>query len=265
MIGAFQFVAVGLFLQGIISIAAASPVSFQSAASWSNIKASIPEQFLKLSIGLEPKESEALEKVLLSVSDPSNRQYGKHLSREEAKALLRPHPESTQAVHRWLADAGIPHNRIEDQGQFIHAHLSVDHLDNLLNIRSYLSTQENRTPTALHDSVPLELRHHIATIQPTLVFGDTTLQGNTIYPKFPVGHLKRATAVRLDNNTARTQPADRIDFGRCKSKLTPECLRRLYNIDELNVRPHKKSLLGIVGFNKVSPFERMTSCLTNSF
>lgn len=58
------------------------------------------------------------EQTLYDISSPSHASYGKHMKRDELKALLRPQPEATGAVLRWLEESGIPESNIVDDGEW---------------------------------------------------------------------------------------------------------------------------------------------------
>ncbi|KIM58780.1 hypothetical protein SCLCIDRAFT_1057364 [Scleroderma citrinum Foug A] len=62
---------------------------------------------LELRIALPQPHFPILEQHLWEVSDPKHVRYGDYLSREEAEALMMPHPESVDAVGEWLATYGI--------------------------------------------------------------------------------------------------------------------------------------------------------------
>ena len=79
----------GVLLHTISVVAA--PVVVESLnetpAGWEESNSPEPNKFIDFSIGLEPEKHELLERAIYEVSDPDHANYGKHLSRESAKAL----------------------------------------------------------------------------------------------------------------------------------------------------------------------------------
>ncbi|KAH7325804.1 tripeptidyl-peptidase 1 precursor [Stachybotrys elegans] len=203
---------------------------------------------IHLSIALQPADETLLDRTLLAVSDPDSERYGRHLTREEAKALLQPRAESTDAVRRWIADAGVPDSHVLDNGQMIHAHVPIERAETLLAARFRIVARgDTHVLRAPKYSVPVELRHHISVIHPSISFGDTTIQGSTIYPTFPKekkpwNHL----GPRRQSPGTRKTPTD---IEACRNATTPACLREMYRIGDDMATPSNRSLFGIAGFS----------------
>lgn len=64
----------------------------------------------------QPKQG-LFEQTLLDISTPGHSRYGRHLKRDQLKAMLRPSPEATAAVISWLEDGGI--YDIEENGEWV--------------------------------------------------------------------------------------------------------------------------------------------------
>ena len=45
--------------------------------------------------------------IIVSYSDPDHPRYGEHLSKEEVKELVSPHPVSVDTIQRWFIDHGF--------------------------------------------------------------------------------------------------------------------------------------------------------------
>ncbi|KAJ4133425.1 hypothetical protein NW768_005009 [Fusarium equiseti] len=94
---------IGGFLLSAVSVVAV-PVVVESLhetpADWEESDSPSPDQFIDLSIGLEPEDHKLLERALYDTSDPEHPKYGKHLSREAAKALLSPSHDARDSVKR---------------------------------------------------------------------------------------------------------------------------------------------------------------------
>lgn len=70
---------------------------------WAKHSRPHPDHLISLRIGLPQHNFPLLEKHLYEVSDPDHPRYGEHLSKEEVEALTAPHPESLNALDKWLA------------------------------------------------------------------------------------------------------------------------------------------------------------------
>ena len=216
--------------------------SEQTPASQSEIRATNRQHFVELYISLAPESPGILENTLYEISDPSSRRYGEYLTREEAKSLLLPRQESTESVKRWLSEAGVPDNHVRDEGTSIHALVGVKHAEKLLSARL---VDGHEVVTRLAQSVPASLRDHITTIHPTLV-----PEGSDLAKRVHTKRRVQTTELALDEGVA-TEEDGQVDLQQCKTKITPACLRKLYHMDDTCAKPHKKSLLGVAGFNGV--------------
>lgn len=192
-------------------------------------------KFAKVAIALQPDGRELLEQTLHQVSDPSSQQYGKYLSRDDAKALLRPRQVSTDTVKGWLLKAGIAAADIESDGQFIHAEIKVEQAQSLLGT-GYNSTLGSQTIPV--SSLPEEVGTHVTTIQ----YAPIPVQAT-----YPIDNLPVASPDPKQNQTEIP-----TDLAACNSTITPGCLRKLYHVGDYRARPETSSLFGIVGFVGVS-------------
>jgi hypothetical protein len=80
------------------------------------VKQSIPvpaEHPITLRIGLPQSNFAQLEQHLVEISDPDHWRYGDHLSKAEVEELVKPHPESVDAVDAWLASHGISDDQMQ--------------------------------------------------------------------------------------------------------------------------------------------------------
>ncbi|POR37257.1 Tripeptidyl-peptidase SED2 [Tolypocladium paradoxum] len=212
----------------------------QTPAPRSEVRAANRQHLIDLSISLEPDSADLLERTLYDISDPSSWRYGKHLTREEAKSLLLPRPESVESVKRWLSEAGIPDDRVRDEGSLIHARIATEHAERLLSTRL---VHDQELMTKLADFVPADLRGHITAIHPTLVLGDSDL-GESLRSK----RRMQASEPPPGEGIAAEQNGH-VHLQQCKTRITPACLRKLYHMGDTYAKPHNRSLLGVVGFN----------------
>jgi len=175
------------------------------------------------------------EQTLYEISDPSHRSYGRHLKRDELKAMLRPHPEATESVMSWLKDAGIASTDIVDDGEWINFLATVQDaeklLDTTLDIYRNSQAQQDKIRT-LHYSVPQDLHQYISMIQPTTRFGQMRAERDFVFDYELLGDAGSAAT----NVTA------------CNATITPDCLKDLYNIPQVpKFNKHKN--IGFAAFN----------------
>jgi tripeptidyl-peptidase-1 len=103
-------------------------------------------------------------------------------------------------------------------------------------------------------SVPIEVRDHITTIQPTTFFPSEkkarAVEDLTSLEKREEVNEVRAYGNNNDGNHGGNGP---IDLQQCKAQLTPACLRKIYKMPLRSYpRAHRKSEYGIIGFLEVS-------------
>ncbi|KAK0387320.1 hypothetical protein NLU13_5633 [Sarocladium strictum] len=171
-----------------------------------------PTTLVKLSFGLAPADPTLLDRTLSEVSDPTSSSYGKHLTREEAQALVAPRPDSADTVKRWLTDLGVRQDRVNHEGRWIHAHMPVEHAKRII---------ENGLDSDMKRSLPDHVNDHIA-----LVHRSSPSHGPN-----PSAIVERSPG---PNN--------------CHQVASPACMREWYGVPAKKEKAVKGNLLGIVGF-----------------
>ncbi|UKZ75048.1 hypothetical protein TrVFT333_002720 [Trichoderma virens FT-333] len=210
-----------------------------------------PTQSGRIFIALQPECRELLEKTLHYLSDPSSQRYGQYLGREEAKGLLRPRQDSTDAIKRWLSQAGIPVINIQSDRQVINAQVMAEQARDLLGsgYNSSLGTQ-----TIPLSSLPKDIESHVMTIH--------------------YAPAQRRAACPVDNSTSSTTPDPKpndldqtrteivTDWEECKSRITPDCLKKLYHVNGYRARHVNKNRFGIVGFTgQAAQYDQLSAFL----
>ncbi|KAM0432304.1 hypothetical protein ACHAPT_004844 [Fusarium lateritium] len=223
----------------------------ETPEGWEESSSPVPDKSIELSIGLESEDHLLLERTLSEVSDPSHANYGKHLSRDAAKALLNPSRAATESVKRWLSDAGVPEHHIRDEGQWLHVRTTVGQADSLLSTRFGIFSRDDEHVVRTREySVPIEVRDHITTIQPTTFFpSDKKARAKDhsgVLEKRGEVNEERAYGNNNDGNHGGNGPTD---LQQCKAQLTPACIRKIYKMSLHDYpKAHRKSMYGIVGF-----------------
>ncbi|ETS74541.1 hypothetical protein PFICI_13025 [Pestalotiopsis fici W106-1] len=235
-------------------LAASSNVIVESLPSvpdgWQLVKKANSSSVIRLRVALEsPNVTSGLfEKTLLEISSPTHPSYGQYLSREQAKDLVQPRQESTDAVLAWLESAGIPDQNIENVGDWINFRLTVAEAERLLNADFNIYSHGNSSglkARTLEYSVPQAIRPHITTIQPTTVFSRMrkNMSGIAKYEQIPD---PEGLSSILDSSVLTINKTEALKV--CNYLIVPNCLRLLYNIGNYTAKPAAKTIFGISGF-----------------
>jgi tripeptidyl-peptidase-1 len=227
-----------LLFFGVNALIAANPVRQNTP------KSAQPSQIVKLSIALQPESRQLLEQTLHDLSSPFSRRYGQHLGREEAKALLRPRRASSNAVKGWLSRAGIPAGDVLSDGQFIHVRTVAEQVEALLGV-TYNETLGSQTIAV--SSLPEQLQGHVVTVQYAPVQRRTACS----VPKANASSSSTDLDPKHDHRN-QSWTETRVDWEECKSKISPSCLKKLYNVGDYHAKYEKSNLFGIAGFDGVS-------------
>ncbi|OTA70220.1 peptidase-like protein [Hypoxylon sp. EC38] len=212
---------------------------------WRKVRNADPAQVIKLRIALEQPNLGQFEQTLYDISTPQHPLYGRHLSRDEVREMMKPKEESTSAVLEWLESFGIPSSDIENDGEWINFRTTVLRAANLLNtefqVYNHVGTEAQRIRT-LHYSVPEEVRPHITMIQPTTRFGQMKPQAVEVYEV-----LEKEEVAKFFKAAAEI-PTQDLNVTFCNSTVTPECLRALYNVGDTTADPNVPTIFGVSGF-----------------
>ncbi|KAI1497096.1 peptidase-like protein [Biscogniauxia marginata] len=212
---------------------------------WKRLRDAEPSQVIKLRIALEQPNTAQFEQTLTDISTPQHALYGRHLSREELKNLMKPREESTAAVLDWLRSSGIPQGDIEDKGEWINFKATVSKAESMLNtdfgVYNHVGTEAERIRT-LHYSVPGEVLSHITMIQPTTRFGQIRPQA------LQISEVLTQEEIPTIFKIAAQIPAQELNITLCNSTITPECLRALYNIGDTIADSQVGTIFGVSGF-----------------
>lgn len=207
-----------------------------------------------------------------SVSDPSNRRYGQHLTAAEVDELIRPHDDSLTFVTEWLLDSGIGQHELNysSANDWITIVLSVNAVEQLLKteyfvFKNHKDIEVVRTPEW---SIPEHLHDHIEAIQPTNSFFHVRAGENQkkLAPrssgKTPNKDEKRGEVTDMNQWTEdlcddpnmgldfNNLPADLNPSQACNtSAVTPLCLRVLYGTFNYVAQVPEKNLMALNNFN----------------
>jgi tripeptidyl-peptidase-1 len=225
--------------------------SVQKAAleqrGWTVQRTPAVDEPITLQIGLTLQNEDALIAKLKDVSDPKSPNYGKFLDRDEANSLAKPALDASDTVVKWLKDSGV--STVTSDGFWVTFRTTIDKANELLaaDFQQYQNDGVSKIRTAQY-SVPMEVSQHIDLIHPTTFFGKTQA--------FAPVHIVQSNN-QLEGRQLRATPTPKgkqqdpaalpLDAS-CKSQITPNCLKQLYNVGSYTPSATSGSRLGFGSF-----------------
>lgn len=191
-------------------------------------------QSLRLQIALQQNDVAGFEQAVLDMSTPGHPNYGKHFeSHDEMKQMLLPSDEAVNSVRDWLKKAGV--SDIDVDSDWINIRTTVDVANSLLDtdFKWYTNEDDTRRLRTLQYSIPDDVAKHVYMVQPTTRFGQMKAEHGTHHSK-PDG---------MD-----ASPPVRADLGNCDKVITPECLKKLYNIGDYKASEKSGSKVGFSSY-----------------
>ncbi|KAK2000840.1 subtilisin-like protein [Colletotrichum falcatum] len=221
-------------------------------SEWIRSRPADPSHLFNLSIAVD--KSLHVQRALYSVSTPGHELYGKHLSRDEAQALLNPDDEARDAIVSWLvenANAG-PAGVVSDN-HWIRLETTVRDADKLLSA-DYAWFQHRDSGKevlrTLRYSLPRDLKSKISLITPTTRFCShpTVHRVNDELRKrrrrsFAGPSFNVMFTAQADAAPPPSPQAGQVD-PTCNRTVTPSCIRALYNVPA-NLSVSKARGLGV--------------------
>jgi tripeptidyl-peptidase I len=187
---------------------------------------------MRLSVNI-PQYSD-FEKRVMDISTPGHELYGKHMSRSEVDSYLTAAPEVAARIVRWLNRFGIPSEQIRNAGNMFTFTASVEQAEAMLNTQYYYWFRDGKQLIrTLQYSVDSDVRDFINMIQPTTYFNQ------------PQAHIVKPTSLKTNFAWPNSTRYDNSD---CNDVITPECLRKLYQLGNYTNPLDKRNILGISGF-----------------
>ena len=156
---------------------------------WSQGAAPPASKRLRFRIAVKLQNAFEFEDLVVQMSTPGHSKYGKHMKRDELKAMLRPSSDATNAIVGWLEAEGVPPADIEDNGDWINFHVPTIEAERILSTRFYYysnSINDVKKIRTLQYSVPKKLHQYIQMIQPTTRFGQMQAERSTVFDYFKV-------------------------------------------------------------------------------
>ncbi|EIM81511.1 subtilisin-like protein [Stereum hirsutum FP-91666 SS1] len=189
---------------------------------WERITKAPQDHVLTLRVGLKQGRFDELVHRLDQISDPSHSDYGRHLSKEEADELVKPHHSSLTIFNEWLDAHSVDPTSVSRTAAADWATLSVpvSVAESMLGCEFHVYEHTGSGKQAvrtLEYSLPRPLVGHIDTIQPTTYFGFGSSSDVSITACATTG-------------------------------WTPPCLLALYNMANYTAQATSENKLGVVSY-----------------
>lgn len=223
-----------------------------SPPEWTHLGSPPDNHSIRLRIGLKQSNIDSLIDHLYQVSDPDHTRYGQHLSKEEVENLVKPAPESVEHVENWLSahELDIYSKECDMErspaGDWIIINVPVRKAEKMLDtsygIYQHKRDLTNRVVRSLSYSLPRSLHSHIDVITPTTMFGTMRAMKSTSFVQSSVSPVPASEGVEESGPSGFSVPAS------CNTKITPDCLARLYGTKGYVPKATKKNAIGIAGY-----------------
>ncbi|KAJ6476116.1 subtilisin-like protein [Mycena sanguinolenta] len=219
-------------------------------AGWAQSHRLESDKVIPLRVGLQQRNLDQVEALLLSVSHPESPTYGQHLSPEEIVNLFAPSHETIAAVKNWLLDSGLSHERLRlsPSRGWIAVNVTVEEAESLLNTEYHVYTHPSGVEQfGCHEySVPADMAKHIDLIKPTVQFNHRARPATPSLNKRSTTTTGLSTTLKTNGVKVNKNQAE-LSLATCDQFIIPDCLRALYKLN-YTPRETKKNTFGIVEF-----------------
>jgi tripeptidyl-peptidase I len=213
------------------------------SGSWTKASRSMPlESVIELDFVLAASETslEAATQQLRDISNPSSANFGKFWTSEQVARHFAPPQGQLRQVARWLGESGISHSslRISADRAHLYFNTTVRQARQMLGAEYYeYSDGKNNVQVASETYfLPREISSKVDLVLVGLAGGGRAAAAGFLHSTDLSDHAQIL-------NRRRSTPME-IN---CLQYMSPDCLRRLYNIPEpsVNASPHPGNSFGI--------------------
>ncbi|KAG7091987.1 hypothetical protein E1B28_008374 [Marasmius oreades] len=193
-----------------------------------------PDTLIDLRLGLKSARIDELFHHLGQTSDPDHERYGNHLSKEQVEELVAPHTDTVSMVEEWLAHHGYQGSAASPAGDWVTIRLPVKDAERMLSAEYGLYHHPSSKDTVLRTlsySLPRALLGHVDTVSPTTYFGTFKSMRATSF---------LMPEVDLD--------PDAVPPATCDRRITPDCLKTLYDAANYTQQASSRNSLGVAGY-----------------
>ncbi|MCJ1311870.1 hypothetical protein MMC25_005543 [Agyrium rufum] len=268
-----------LFTLGLAAVATAVPSGaphvvhekrHKTSSLWTRGSRAQPAERMSMRIGLKQRNLERGHDLLMDVSNPKSRNYGKHWSPEKVIETFSPSDATVEAVKQWLIAAGIAPHRIthSDNKAWLAFDATAAEAESLLKTEYHTYKHQNgyKTKACEKYHVPKQIQEHIDFVRPGIGLsspkrfdgpGKHTLRRRETTPLELPSKMKRSygpTIAPKKRGAMNLIPDARPTLGNisglktCDILITPECIRALYGL------PPPNSSVAVAG-NSLGIFE----------
>ncbi|KAI1214352.1 subtilisin-like protein [Annulohypoxylon truncatum] len=195
------------------------------ARSWTKVQRAVPEAILPMRVGLKQQNLQSGHDLLMDISNPMSKNYGKHLSAEKVVKFFEPAEASFKAIKDWLVEAGIPSRNISQSSnkQWVRFDASVDQVEKLLmadyHVWEHASTGVKDIACDEYH-VPKQVKEHIDYITPGI-----KLMGHGNTPQPPSKKRGEAGVGSLPRFGQRVSESELANVMSERSKRSPSSKR----------------------------------------
>ncbi|KAL0573726.1 hypothetical protein V5O48_008222 [Marasmius crinis-equi] len=198
-----------------------------------------PNTLVDLRLGLKSARLDELIYHLGQTSDPTHERYGQHLTKEQVEELVAPHRDTASIVEEWLTHHGIEGTASSPAGDWVTVRLPVKDAEKMLNAEYGLYHHPASKDTVLRTlsySLPKDLMAHVDVVSPTTYFG-------TFKSMRATSHVEPE-----DKMQAEVVDPNAVPPTSCNTRITPDCLKTLYNTAGYVQRATSRNSLGVAGY-----------------
>ncbi|KAH8816601.1 putative alkaline serine protease AorO [Xylogone sp. PMI_703] len=212
-------------------------------SQWQKLETLSSNMTIPVRMALKQRNQDRGMKLLMEVSDPRSKSYGKHYKPEEVVELFAPDDESVETVRRWLISAGISNKTIvvpKSKG-WVHFDATVAQLESALSTKYYRYEHIKSHRNYIGADI-----YHLPSDVSTIV--------DFVIPAVAMARDKGSSdemKKRGDNAVKRIQSSSLSDNSTdnvCANSVTPACVKALYNITE-NTLHNPKNHIGVYESN----------------
>lgn len=233
----------------LLAFAGVVAVAFADVdASHSTTRNDDRNEFVDIVMRLQPAEHQYFEQTLYAVSDPRDKKYGQHLTREDAMALLAPSPGAVVDIQQWLASQGVTSINVDAYGSAIHAQVPMELANSLGDHRKISQSESGALMT-----VPYSVREQLSSVRRLFHSGQPRqARRRDLYSAAEAPNTRTAVKRGPFRQPTVSTRNDDVDLEECKERLVPACIRKLYHMNQTTAEPHEKTLYSVPGFRGVS-------------
>lgn len=121
---------------------------------------------MPITLVLKQSNLKALETLVLDVSDPTSKNYGKHLTAAQVNEMTRPLPETYRLVHQWLQSENLAGKaRATQGGSALKIDATVKDVERAFNTKVDMVTNGMKVKARAGDyTLPAGLEEHVVAV-----------------------------------------------------------------------------------------------------